>query len=212
MEENKFSHEDLVEVIAFLAKEKNILPEEFINENKEKINQQKIESSDLFDKFTKLDKNQQHKILQQLENIICKNNNKKPTSSIVKKYDAVPINELNYLDTNELVKTKPSVFFIDDKKFDVNSWADVTDNFVKHLIINGDITKYDLPFSNNDRSSKVYINSVGEQPNGKDGFFHKIADGFYVDIKYNAKYHILNILRTLKKLSITNKYNIKIGF
>lgn len=90
--------------------------------------------------------------------------------------------------------------------------VEATVNFVKNLIDNNDISSGQLPFKCNDNSTKIYINSNAAQTQGKDGNFRYVCDRFYVDIKYNGKYHILNMLRTLEKLGVKAKYNIKFLF
>ncbi|WP_280120265.1 hypothetical protein [Sangeribacter muris] len=208
MIENKINYEDALEILTFLAKEKNITLKEFIDEYKAKIIKQKEEVSELINKFISLDKNQQEKIKKKLFDAINKSNF---SDDVIDKNNDIDIYELAKLDVNELVKTKPFEVNINNLKIDVSSWADVTDNFVKDIIINNYIKSEDLPFYNNDRSSKAYITNIDKHLNGKDGVFHKIIEGFYVDVKYNAKYHILNIIRTLDKLNLKDIYNIRVS-
>ena len=112
---------------------------------------------------------------------------------------------------NELSKTQPTGMYIENEKIYVKSWTDVTMFFVEYLITNGDLKQENLPFCLwRSRLSKEFINKTGKPSSGSDGYFKKVKDGFFVDTKYNAKSHILNMIATLDKLSITNKYSIRI--
>lgn len=207
MEENTYSNEDLISVIRFLAKEKNIPPDDLISNSMKKIDEEKIELSNIMGKISQLDKIDQEKLKLHIDDIIERSNKK--NNDLV---DPKSLNYLSELGAEDLVKTSPKVLYINTEKFFVKNWAEVTDIFVKRLIDDKYITKDILPFFNSDRTSKAYINNIDRHQNGKNGYFHKIYDNFYVDIKYNAKYHVLNMLRTLQKLSIQHVYDIKIQF
>lgn len=207
MEEKNYSNEDLISVINFLAKEKNIPPDELISNSMKKIDEEKVELSNIMSQISQLDKIDQERLKLHIHDVIEKSNRKNADM-----IDPKSINYLSELGAEDLVKTSPKVLYINDEKFFVKNWAEATDIFVKRLIDDNHITKDLLPFYNSDKTSKAYINNSDRHQNGKDGFFHKIYDGFYVDIKYNAKYHVLNMLRTLQKLSIQHIYDIKIQF
>lgn len=207
MEEKTYSNEALLSVINFLAKEKNILPDDLISNSMKKIDEEKIELSNIMNKISQLDKIDQEKLKLHINEVIERSNKKN-----IDLLDPKSINYLSGLGAEELVKTSPKVLYINDEKFFVKNWAEATDIFVKRLIDDKYITKDLLPFFNSDKTSKAYINNTDKHQNGKDGFFHKIYDGFYVDIKYNAKYHVLNMFRTLQKLAIQHVYDIKIQF
>ncbi|MCH5277392.1 MAG: hypothetical protein J1E80_06105 [Desulfovibrionaceae bacterium] len=181
MSDCKFSVDELFEIIEFLAKENNSSPEEFIHEIKKKINKHYIEVS-------------------------------KPSQYTQRHINPqFSLEKLSKLEMSELSKTKPSAIIINKNKIEVNSWTDATINFVKILIINGDIKQEDLPFYLDDKQKTIYIDSIdNKQLNGKDGGFREVDEGFYVNIRYNAKYHILNIMKVLKNLSISEKYEIRI--
>lgn len=207
MEDKTYSQEDLVSVIKFLAKEKNILPDELISIIMKKIDEEKLELSNIMDKISQLNKVDQEKLKLHINDIIEKSNKK---DNVL--LDPKSLQYLSTLGAEDLVKTSPKLLYINNEKFFVKKWAEATDIFVKRLIDDKYITIKMLPFFNTDKTSKAYINNTDRHQNGKDGVFHKIYDGFYVDIKYNAKYHVLNMLRTLKKLSISHIYDIKIQF
>ena len=207
MEIDTFSHEDLMSVIRFLAKEKNISPEDLIFSILKRIDEEKTELSNIMNKISQLDKSDQDKLKIHINDVIERSNQRKNCLS-----DPKSLQYLSVLDTEELVKTSPKILYINNDKFFVKTWAEATDIFVKRLIDDKYVTKDILPFFNSDKTSKAYINNTNKHQNEKDGVFHKIYDGFYVDIKYNAKYHILNMLRTLNKLSVQHIYDIKIQF
>lgn len=114
---------------------------------------------------------------------------------------------------SDLVKSKPVLLIINGETIKVKSWKEVSVEFIRFLINKNDLSVNDLPLCPNPRSAKAFVNSIPGQPpgSGKTGLFVKIADNFYVDIKLNAKYHILNIWRTLELLNLTQKYDIYIG-
>lgn len=186
--------------------------ETYVNSIKNEIESENVMNT-LLEDFEKLSNDDQALVLHLLE----KRRGKLQKNTRSEKYSDVSGRfSLSYLvkkEVNELVKTKPIQLIINNDCFEVNSWTDVSRQFIRYLVDKGDLRNMDLPLCPSDRSPKAFVNSFGGQPKGveADSNFIKVTDGFYVDSKYNAKYHLLNIWRTLKKLNIVNRYEILIA-
>lgn len=113
----------------------------------------------------------------------------------------------------DLTHTKPELLIINGESMKISSWKDLSIAFVRYLFSKKDLTMDHLPLCPNPRSSKAFVNFIPAQPpgSGKSGLFEKLSDQVYVDIKYNAKYHLLNIWQTLDFLGLRSKYDIKIA-
>lgn len=209
MEKGKFSYEMLYEVVAFLAKKKGATMEIYVDSIKKEIESERVMNAFL-ENFEKLSDDDQALMLHRLEkrrSELLKNTEAEKHSDVSGRFS---LTCLVKKEVNELVKTKPIQLIIDNDCFEVNSWTDVSCRFVNYLVDKGDLRNMDLPLCPSERSQKAFVNSFGGQPEGveAESNFIKVTDGFYVDSKYNAKYHLLNIWRTLKKLNIENKYEI----
>lgn len=211
MEEEKLSYEALSQIIKFLAKKEGVSMDMYVSSiQKEMASEAAMEA--FFENFQRLSPTQQAQVMRALEKRVegrpenVANPVRRATSG---EYALV---ELVKKDVGDLVKTKPSGMKIDGVFFEVKSWTDLSCRFVKFLIDKKDLSSANLPLCPSDRSPKAFVNSYPGQPKGvdADSNFLKVVDGFYVDSKYNAKYHLLNIYRTLKKLNIESKYNILI--
>lgn len=207
MEEKKLSYETLSQIINFLAKKEGVSMDMYVSSiQKEMVSEAAMEA--FFENFQRLSPTQQAQVMRVLENRVegrpenVANPVRRATSG---EYALV---ELAKKDVGDLVKTKPRGLKIDGVLFETKSWTEVSCEFVKFLIDKKDLRSTDLPLYPSARSAKAFINSFKGQPNGSDSYFIGVADGFYVDTKYNAKYHILNMWGTLKKLKIETKYNI----
>ena len=211
MEEEKFSYETLSSIVKFLAKKGGVSMEAYISTLQQEMESEALVES-LIENFKKLSVTQQAQLMRALENKAesPKENVANPArSEISGEYALV---ELVKKDVGDLVKTKPSGMEIDGIPFETKSWTELSCQFVKFLIDKKDLCSADLPLCVSERSAKAFVNSYPGQPIGvdADSNFLKVADGFFVDSKYNAKYHLLNMWRALKKLNISSKYNIKI--
>lgn len=207
MKEEKISYEALSQVINFLAKKEGVTMEMYVGAvQKEMASEAAMEA--FFENFQRLSPTQQAQVMQALEKQVegLQENIATPVRRATSGEYALV--ELVKKDVGDLVKTKPSGMKIDGVFFEVKSWTDLTCRFVKFLIDKKDLSSADLPLYPSARSAKAFINSYKGQPNGADSHFLEVADGFYVDTKYNAKYHISNIWGALKKLKIESKYNI----
>ncbi|MCH5277281.1 MAG: hypothetical protein J1E80_05535 [Desulfovibrionaceae bacterium] len=204
-------YEELLEKVSFLINQEKFDPDTLLNDIQKKI--QEIKSKNAIDEIKKTYQNlpleKQKKFLDKhsssQEEIIY--NKKKENVKII-----FNINELYTWETSELVKKKPKKLCIDQYSYDVKHWSELTCLFVKFLITHGDLKKENLPIRFH-KTGKAFVNSIPKQPsdaNGSDGMFREVADGFYVDVKYNVRYHIMNMVNILKKLSIPQKYNIYI--
>ena len=121
------------------------------------------------------------------------------------------LDELLTFGVSDMANTKPLSYSVNGLTKSVGSWATLTENVVKSLVVNGDLRKDDLPITVPGRSHKEYVNASGEPLAGTDGKFNKVVDGVYVDIKYNAWCHIKNIKFILDKLGAYGKYDIKVS-
>ena len=213
MEEKKFSYERLSQIIKFLAKKEGVSMEIYISSVQKEMESEALMAS-FIENFQKLPATQQAYVMRALEKQAegRQENVAKPIRrAALGEYALV---ELVKKDVGDLVKTKPCGMKIDGVPFETKSWTEVSCQFVKFLIDKKELTSADLPLCPSDRSAKAFVNSYAGQPKGvnADSNFLKVADGFFVDSKYNAKYHLLNIWRTLKKLNIESKYNILLYF
>lgn len=114
---------------------------------------------------------------------------------------------------SELTRTKPSLLIINGESFKVGSWKDLALQFVRFLAHKKELCRGQLPLRPNPRSRKAFVNFFPGQPpdSGRSGLFEKALEGFYVDIKFNARYHIMNIKNTLDFLGLAGRYDVKIA-
>lgn len=207
MEEKKYSYEMLSQIVKFLAKKEGASMEIYISSVQKEMESEALMAS-FIENFQKLPSAQQDYVMRALEKQAegrPENVAKPIRRASTGEYTLV---ELEKKAVGDLVKTKPRGLKIDGVPFETKSWTDVSCQFVKFLIDKKDLSSADLPLYPSARSAKAFINSYKGQPNGADSNFIEVADGFFVDTKYNAKYHISNICGTLKKLKIETKYNI----
>lgn len=123
------------------------------------------------------------------------------------------LSELLGYGPGDLTGTKPVKLIINDRTYPVASWTELSKKFVGYLIENGDLTAAHLPLC--PRTDKAFVSARPAHPTGargQDGLFSQIAQGFYIDTKYNAHGHVQNIHRTLEKLMVRNKYHIQFVF
>ena len=207
MEEEKLSYETLSQIINFLAKKEGVSMETYVSSiQKEMASEAAMEA--FFENFQKLSPEQQALVVRTLEEQAAGRQEKVAKLNRGATSGEYALVELKKKDVGDLVKTKPRGLKIDGVLFEAKSWTEVSCQFVKFLIDKQDLRSTDLPIYPSARSAKAFINSFKGQPNGSDSYFIEVADGFYVDTKYNAKYHISNMWGTLKKLKIETKYNI----
>lgn len=124
-----------------------------------------------------------------------------------------PLSSFLDMPVSELTHSKPELLIINGESIKISSWKELILAFVRYLVSKKEITSDMLPLCPNPRSRKALINSIPAQPpgSGKSGLFEKLSDKFYVDIKYNAKYHLLNIWQTLDFLDLRPKYDVRIA-
>jgi len=211
MEEGRIEHARLIEIIKFLASEKGIAMDIFIEEIETAIEKKKDDTSNLMELLMSLPSAEREKILNEFMTPVQKTSKgDKLSTQSNSPSGRFQLKALEKFGINELTNTKPSKLYIDNKEMHIKSWSDATISFIGHLILSGDLRKDNLPLYLSDRSSKAFVNETGEKDKDKDGIFKKVAEGFYVDVKYNAKYHILNMVRALERLNIASKYFIEI--
>lgn len=105
---------------------------------------------------------------------------------------------------------KPEVLSIEGESMLVRDWADLCEKFVCWLVRNDYLRSQKLPIYNHGGRDKYFINTKPEHLDSrKDGNWRKV-EGFYVDIKYNAKQHMQNLISTLEQLRLET-LKIKIG-
>lgn len=210
MEKHLFTYDELWETLKFLAQKENITPENFVAGILSQIKQQKIDN--LAQQFMNLDSAERQELLTKLGLPVLAHSSEQEKNINCPTLSPNPIFQLQQLKDMEvgiLVKSKPGRFWLNGNVFDVQSWKDVTICFVRALI-NGDLLRREmLPFYPSPKSRKAYVNFFPGQPNGSSaGLFVKINDNFYVDIKHNAKYHVLNIWWTLCALKLQDNWKL----
>lgn len=208
MDDIPFSIQELWQALTFLAGQKGLEPEKFITNI---LQEQKM--NELLNLFSTLDEEQKQHILSKLGiNAESKRKLSPPTPSeqACEESKRYSLNQLLSLEPADMTKSKPKKIWINSVPIEVKNWKEVAVNFVKALLSQNLLQKKDLPFYPNPASGKAYINSIPRQPiSSYDGLFVKVDEDFYVDYKYNAKYHILNIWRTLEKLGLQDEWNVE---
>ena len=120
---------------------------------------------------------------------------------------------LNELDRLELGKdTRPERFQLGDEIVHVQTWIDVCKCFVEWLIRNDYLVASKCPVpTGSERMDKYFINTkpVHGIPE-KDGDWREVGQ-FFVDVKYNALFHVKNIRGTLRHLTVRDP-GISIAF
>lgn len=211
MEKAKYPYETLYRAVKFLAQKEGHSLEGFIGVINKKMESEAL-MQNLLENFQKLpsDKRaQMMRILEEQEARGAANAEGERSGALSGEY---ALEELIKMDVGELVKTKPRELRINGRTIKTKSWTDVSCEFVRFLVDAKDLRLEDLPVCPSDRSPKAFINSHAGHPKGVDAYsnFVEVEKGFFVDTKYNSKYHLLNIWRTLKKLYIESKYDIHI--
>lgn len=209
MNHNTYVYQDLWEVIEFLALEAGQTASEFISHIKRKINEHDQKLAFLSEQLLSLSEHERMELLKKLD-FPAGNNCIRPTlQSSPGRY---ALAELVNFDVESLVHTRPVALYINGEKIVVRYWKDLSITFINRLIDNGDLGTENLPFCPNRKSPKAFVNFFPGQPANvrPAGLFVKVRDNFYIDIKHNAKYHILNLWWSLEYLHIKNKYNIEI--
>lgn len=214
MEQATGSLEEMRAVLEFLAEKDGLPCAEFIEKNLRAIRQKKIE--DLERGFYGLDDAERKLLLARLGAAQAAPQ-AAPSSlrpgAAYEQSEKYSLNQLENMSPQDLVKSRPRVIWINQAPAEVKNWKEASLAFVRALVKEGHLTKERLPFYPNPRSAKAFVSPFPAQPNGKsDGLFEKAADNFYVDIKHNAKYHVLNMLRSLRALGLLGKWEVELEF
>lgn len=108
--------------------------------------------------------------------------------------------------------TRPAELQIDQQVFMVDTWVDLCIRFVEWLIKSQHLSRKDCPISVGSQSrNKYFINTEPvHRIKEKDGQWKKVGQ-FWVDTKYDAEYHVRNLIGALRKLSV-NEEIIRISF
>jgi hypothetical protein len=106
--------------------------------------------------------------------------------------------------------SKPTKIVINETEYDTKNWTDLCKKFVLFLIENNYLTESNLPIYTFSGKDKYFIAKEAKHKNqGLDGKWIQVGN-IFIDVKYNAKYHVKNILKTLDSLNIQNDINIRI--
>lgn len=110
------------------------------------------------------------------------------------------------LQQKDLTKIKPSSIIIDGESIQVSTWSDACFKLVDWLVQKGKLTEKDLPVFAAAGEVKYFINNKKVHSiDNLDGSWKKVRDNVYVDVKYNSKYHVLNISAALKTLGVSER-------
>lgn len=212
MNANNYTYQDLWEIIEFLAFQEGKTANQFISRIRQEINEHDQKLAFLSEQLLSLSKHERNELLKKIDN-----DNNVPTEYVDKAiskslFGKYALQELIDFNVESMVRTKPEALYINGEKLSVHSWKDLSIAFVNYLIDHGDLKRENLPFCPNKNSPKAFVNFFPGQPANvrQAGLFVKIRENFYVDIKHNAKYHILNLWWSLETLDINNKYSIEI--
>lgn len=121
------------------------------------------------------------------------------------------LSELNNERLNK--NTKPKFLIIEDIKYPVKNWTELSIEFVKWLLQKGYLTSEKIPILSYSGRNKYFINNEERHlAVDADAQWNKV-ETVYVDTKYNAEGHKRNIISTLKQLGANISYSeIKIEF
>ena len=120
---------------------------------------------------------------------------------------------LNELDRVELGKdTRPERLHLEGEVHHVRNWVEVCERLVEWLIKKGHLTASKCPVpTGSERMDKYFINTAAaHRIREKDGDWREVG-GFFVDVKYNAFYHVKNIRGTMRHLGVHNS-GIRLSF
>jgi len=121
------------------------------------------------------------------------------------------LSELNNERLNK--NTKPKFLIIEDIKYPVKNWTELSIEFVKWLLQKGYLTSEKIPILSYSGRNKYFINNERRHlAVDADAQWNKV-ETVYVDTKYNAEGHKRNIISTLKQLGVHDlNSEIKIVF
>lgn len=203
--------------ISFLAKEEELPVEEFIDnvlkrkEEKEQSLKRIAEAKELFKTLPAKDRADLLKEFEvtYLSDSADLNEKKEVKSKGTLEGTSFKLAELTKYRPTDFAE-KPIAITINGHSQPIKTWYDTALTLVKQLIVNGDLSDNDLPLVPTARASRAFINNTDTQLKGMSEQFKKIADGVYVDTKYNSAQFMKNMHNTLKKLSVIGKYDITI--
>lgn len=108
------------------------------------------------------------------------------------------------LQQEDLTKSRPFAIIIEDKKIRTNNWSDACLKLVDWLVQNDHLSNKDLPILNAAGRDKYFINSKPVHSLASmDGEWKEVSENIWIDVKYNAKYHVRNMTTTLKALGLS---------
>lgn len=210
MNDTNYTFQDLWEIIEFLSFQEGQTAQQFISGIRQKISEHDQKLAFLSEQLLSLSKHERTELLKKIDDYCPAQSMEDAISkSLPGRYALAELIDFN---VESMVRTKPEALYINGEKLSVHSWKDLSIAFVNFLIDNGDLKRENLPFCPNKNSPKAFVNFFPGQPANvrQAGLFVKIRENFYVDIKHNAKYHILNLWWSLEALNISNKYSIEI--
>ena len=110
---------------------------------------------------------------------------------------------------SQIVNVKPIKIRINKDEYEVKNWAQADEVFVNWLMDNGILKRSDLPIYSGKK--KYYINVTDQHSTPElNGSWKQVKNGVWVDVKYNAPYHIKNMLQALKQLNADSNVNVSI--
>ena len=94
--------------------------------------------------------------------------------------------------------TKPRTLSIKNESWAVKTWVQVDIYVVRWLIAQGYLSESDLPIFNAPNTKPL----IDDSPDGGAGEWKKVAEGFYVDVRYSASAHQRNIVACFQQLNV----------
>jgi hypothetical protein len=138
----------------------------------------------------------------------------KPTRPIVQKTSVPPrqrapvqvgavlsgVFTLAQLAQKSLSSSRPSGINIGGTDISTRNWSDLCIKLVQWLLNHGYLSRSHVPVYNAAGRNKYFINAKPEHEDpSKDGLWKSVGD-LYVDVKYNAKHHVKNIIYLLEHI------------